>query len=104
MDCINRLTEKLDNYEGIHWRNLYESLGTRNATEEVHANLWNDLANLRNLKPEQKSNVMRDWKYKSDFEMTERDHLDGKQEFLLCSWEESFAKLMVIATRFNRSR
>jgi hypothetical protein len=103
MDCINRLTEKLDIYEGIHWRNLYESLGTRNATEEVHANLWNDLANLRNLKPEQKANVMRDWKYKSDFEETELRHLDGKKEFL-CSLEESFAKYMVIVTRLSRSR
>ena len=87
MDCINRLTEKLDNYEGINWGNV----------EDVHTNLWNDLANLRNIKPEEKSNLLNGWKYKSDFEYTEEKHLNGQKSFHLMTWEQSFVLTMLFS-------
>ena len=64
MDIINRLTEKIDNYENSEW-------GT---SADVHAMLWPDVRNLRNLNPDNRANAMRDWVYKDTFECTEQAH------------------------------
>ena len=80
MDIINRLTYKIDQYgTGIEW-------GT---AEDVRANLWHDLDNLRNCN--NKNNVISDWKYKDAIETTEQWHLNGNKTFNLMSWESSFA-------------
>ena len=80
MEFINRLTYKIDNYgTGIDW-------GT---TEDVKANLWRDLDNLRNNN--NKNNLISDWKYKGNFETIERWHANGNKIFNLMSWESSFA-------------
>ena len=80
MDIINRLTEKIDNYENSEW-------GT---SADVHAMLWPDVRNLRNLNPDNRANAMRDWVYKDTFECTEQAHLNGNKMFELMSWEHSF--------------
>ena len=80
MDIINRLTEKIDNYENSEW-------GT---SLDVHAMLWPDVRNLRNLNPDNRANAMRDWVYKDTFECTEQSHLNGNKMFELMSWEHSF--------------
>jgi hypothetical protein len=85
MDIINRLTEKIDNYANNDW-------GT---STDVHAALWQDIDNLRNNR--EKANLMLDWKYKSDFEYTEKTHLNEKKMFELMSWEHSFAVTLLFA-------
>ena len=80
MDIINRLTEKIDNYENSEW-------GT---SADVHAMLWPDVRNLRNLNPDNRANAMRDWVYKDAFECTEESHLNGNKTFELMPWEHSF--------------
>jgi len=81
MDLINRLTEKIDNYGSIN---------VRWVSTEIHHTLWEDLNDLRNFKPENKENAMRDWKYKEVFEANEIAHLNEKKVFIRMSWEESF--------------
>jgi len=86
MDIINRLTYKIDCYgTGIEW-------GT---VEDVKANLWNDLDNLRNSS--NKNNLIHDWKYKDVFETTEECHSHGKKSFYNLSLENSFALAMLFA-------
>ena len=80
METINRLTYKIDQYAtGIEW-------GT---PEDVKANLWHDLDNLRNNN--NKNNLISDWKYKDAFESTERCHENGRKTFNLMDWQSSFA-------------
>jgi predicted DNA-binding protein YlxM (UPF0122 family) len=38
-----------------------------------------------------KDNLIKNWKYKSDFQVTEREHLNGEKVFQLLNWESSFA-------------
>ena len=83
MDIINRLTEKIDNYgtENSEW-------GT---STDVHAMLWQDINDLRNMTSDNKANAMREWRYKDDFECTEIEHVNGRKMFYLMNWEHSFA-------------
>ena len=84
MDIINRLTYKIDQYgTGIEW-------GTG---EDVGANLWSDLDNLRNSS--NRNNLISNWKYRDVFEDTEKSHENGKKMFNLMNWENSFAVAML---------
>ena len=88
MDIINRLTEKIDSYaDNNHW-------GTG---ADVHTNLWADLAELRNFKPNRRANMIRDWKYKTEFESTEQDHVNGQRIFQLLPWEQSYVVALLFA-------
>jgi hypothetical protein len=80
MDVINRLTEKINNYGG----------NTPWVSTEIHETLWDDLNDLRNFTPDNKENVMREWKYKDAFECTETCHLNEQKLFELMPWEQSF--------------
>jgi hypothetical protein len=83
---IARLTYKLDQYgTGIEW-------GTG---EDVKANLWRDLDNLRNNN--NRNNLLSEWKYKNAFETAERWHENGRKTFELMTWESSFATAILFA-------
>ena len=38
-----------------------------------------------------KEHLIKNWTYKSDFQFTEREHLNGEKVFRLLNWETSFA-------------
>jgi hypothetical protein len=84
MDIIHRLTYKIDQYgTGIEW----------GSGEDVGANLWRDLDNLRNNN--NRNNLISNWKYKNEFECIEEWHLNGRKAFDKMSWENSFAVAML---------
>ena len=86
MDIINRLTYKIEQYgTGIEW----------GSGEDVGANLWREIDNLRNNR--NKHNLISDWKYKKEFECIEKLHLNSKKTFNEMSWENSFAVAMLFA-------
>lgn len=85
MDIVNRLTEKIDNYANIEW-------GT---PLDVHAMLWPDINDLRNMTSDNRANAIREWRYKNAFECTEQTHLNGNKPFELMSWEHSFAMMLL---------
>ena len=51
-DIINRLTEKINNYAYAEWGN----------DDNVHAVLWDDLNELRNLPNTERDKLLKDWK------------------------------------------
>ena len=86
MDIITRLTNKLDQYgTGIEW----------GSCEDVGANLWHDLDNLRNNN--NRNNLLSNWKYKTQFEFTEICHANGYRSFYNLSPAHSFALTMLCA-------
>lgn len=87
MDMMQRLTEKIDRYAVEPW-------GT---TEDIHNNLWQEVGDLLNFKENRRENMLRDWKYKSEFETAMQRHENGMQIFRLLTWEHSFVLTLLYA-------
>jgi hypothetical protein len=79
-DIINRLTEKINNYAYAEWGN----------DDDVHAVLWDDLNELRNLPSMERDKLLRDWKYKDAYDCTVKAHENEGKTFELLKWQNSF--------------
>ena len=79
-DIINRLTEKINNYAHAEWGN----------DDDVHAVLWDDLNELRNLPNMERDKLLKDWKYKDAYDCTEKAHENEEKTFELLKWQNSF--------------
>jgi len=69
---------------------------TTNSTDGFHEttdNIYERLAPGLNFLRENchKEWLIKNWKYKSDFQVTEKEHLNGGKAFQLLNWENSFA-------------
>ncbi len=84
---MDRLTNLLNAYADIPW-------GT---AADVHATLWPELDNVRNYDARQRENMMRDWKYKTDFDYAMAQHANGQKMFEKLNWEHSFALTILFA-------
>jgi hypothetical protein len=79
-DIINRLTEKINNYAYAEWGN----------DDDVHAVLWDDLNELRNLPNMERDKLLKDWKYKDAYDCTVKAHENEGKTFELLKWQNSF--------------
>jgi hypothetical protein len=85
MDTLNHITNKIDYYANV----------TNWGTDEIRENLWDDINNLRNH--HDKNNLIENWKYKTAFETTEIEHMNGCKLFNLLSWETSFTLALLFS-------
>lgn len=85
MNSMNNLSNKIDNF----------AMGNWGRPEDCHAALWQDIDNLRNNN--NKAELLENWKYKHEFMTVEQSHQNGRKDFNLCTWEQSF----VVAILFH---
>lgn len=63
--------------------------GFQETTDGIYERLWPGLNMLREYY--NKDNLIKNWKYKSEFLSTERAHENGEKQFNRLTWKASFA-------------
>jgi hypothetical protein len=63
--------------------------GFPETTDDIYARLGPGLIFLR--ENTNKNLLIKNWKYKMDFQVAEKQHLNGEKGFRLLNWEKSFA-------------